>query len=169
MPTIKQRRAAEKLVGNGGNVTQAMISAGYSKETANTPQKLTDSEGFKELMGKVLNDDLLIKKHKELLESSHVDHMVFPTKLTDEEITEILAGVNCVPKKFIHSDTATHVWFFAADNKARKDGLDMAYKIFGAYAPEKHQSLNVNIDGGATMSEEVIEMAKEELKKRKTQ
>lgn len=48
MPTIKQKIAVAKLVGNGGNVTQAMRDAGYTEATANTPQKLTESEGFKE-------------------------------------------------------------------------------------------------------------------------
>jgi hypothetical protein len=48
MATIKQTRAVAALVGNGGNVTQAMLKAKYSPNTANTPQKLTDSKGFKE-------------------------------------------------------------------------------------------------------------------------
>ncbi len=50
MATLKQRKSLDNLVGNGGNVTQAMIASGYSPETANTPKKLTESKGFKELM-----------------------------------------------------------------------------------------------------------------------
>lgn len=38
------------MVGNGGNVTQAMIAAGLSPNTAHTPKKLTDSKGFKEVL-----------------------------------------------------------------------------------------------------------------------
>ena len=61
MSTIKQERALEKMVENGGNMSQAMIEAGYSPNTAKTPQKLTDSIGFIELCEeKGLTDDLLI-------------------------------------------------------------------------------------------------------------
>lgn len=68
MATIKQKEAVKKLVGNGGNITQAMISAGYSPETANTPQKLTESKGFQELMkeAKVTDKRLLDKLNKGL-------------------------------------------------------------------------------------------------------
>lgn len=62
MSTVKQRLAAEKLVGNGGNVTQAMIAAGYSPETANTPSKLTKAKGFQELCDDLgLTENLLIE------------------------------------------------------------------------------------------------------------
>lgn len=50
MATIKQKKALDNLVGNGGNVTQAMLAANYSPATANTPQKLTESVGFKKLL-----------------------------------------------------------------------------------------------------------------------
>jgi hypothetical protein len=61
MATVKQKKALDALVGNGGNVTKAMLEVGYSKNTANTPQKLTESIGFQELMNdKGLTDDLLV-------------------------------------------------------------------------------------------------------------
>lgn len=48
MATTKQKRAAEILVGSGGDmtVTKAMREAGYSEATINTPQKLTESKAF---------------------------------------------------------------------------------------------------------------------------
>jgi len=49
MSTIKQEKALEKMVENGGNASQAMRDVGYSENTAKTPQKLTESKGFKEL------------------------------------------------------------------------------------------------------------------------
>lgn len=67
MPTIKQIKAAKAVVGNGGNVTKAMIAVGYSVNTANTPKKLTESDGWKELMQKHLDDRKLAKKHEQLL------------------------------------------------------------------------------------------------------
>ena len=67
MATIKQKKAFKNVVENGGNITKAMKDAEYSKNTANTPQKLTESVGWKELMDTYLPDELLAKKHKELL------------------------------------------------------------------------------------------------------
>jgi hypothetical protein len=55
MTTIKQQKAVHKMVENGGNVSKAMISAGYSAATAKTPGKLTNSKGFKEEVGALIN------------------------------------------------------------------------------------------------------------------
>lgn len=62
MATIKQRIAFPKIVENGGNVSKAMIEANYAPATAHTPQKLTESKGFKELCDEYgLTDDLLVR------------------------------------------------------------------------------------------------------------
>lgn len=68
--TIKQKKAIEKVVGNGGNVTKAMIEAGYSPNTANTPQKLTESKAWVELMDQYIPDDKLLLKHQEAMEAT---------------------------------------------------------------------------------------------------
>ncbi len=60
MATIKQKKAAENLVENGGNVSKAMRDAGYSEATAKTPQKLTESVGFLELCDELGLTDTLI-------------------------------------------------------------------------------------------------------------
>jgi hypothetical protein len=61
MSTIKQKTALNRMVENGGNVSQAMRDVGYSYNTAKTPQKLTESLGFIELCEeKGLTDGLLI-------------------------------------------------------------------------------------------------------------
>lgn len=57
MATVKQKKALKSLVGNSGSVTQAMLDAGYSENTAHTPSKLTDSDGFQELMIQLGIDD----------------------------------------------------------------------------------------------------------------
>jgi hypothetical protein len=67
--SLKQKRAFANLVENGGNVSKAMIDAGYSEATAKTPQKLTESDAFKELVARELPDDLLLKVHKEGLDA----------------------------------------------------------------------------------------------------
>jgi hypothetical protein len=67
--TQKQIKAARYMVENGGNASKAMIQAGYSPNTAKTPQKLTGSENFKQLWRDMLPDDLLLKTHFEGLQA----------------------------------------------------------------------------------------------------
>lgn len=109
--TIKQQRAASKLVENGGNIGKAMIAAGYSKATAKTPQKLTKSKGWKNLMDDLFPDLLLIKKHRELLYAKKI-------------IVDNTGGKRSVIAKI-------------PDNPIVARALDMAYKLKGYYAATK--------------------------------
>lgn len=52
--TTKQKTALDILVGNGGNVTQAMLQAGYSPNTANTPSKLTKAPAVQNELQRLL-------------------------------------------------------------------------------------------------------------------
>lgn len=154
-----------------------MAEADYSPAMAKNPQKLTSSKGWKELVDEYLSDKELAQHHQALLNSTRIDHLVFPlgpkdeddinfsgaranqndgerdedadpeaampedykerTTLTDGEIIEMLAEVNCRVRRIVHGETARHVYFWSSDNRARKDALDMAYKLKGNYAPEK--------------------------------
>lgn len=49
-PSAKAQRAIQNIVENGGNVSKAMVDAGYSPQTAKTPSKLTQSKSFVEFM-----------------------------------------------------------------------------------------------------------------------
>lgn len=166
MATLKQKKALKEVGVNGGNISKAMKKAGYSDSVSKRTDKLTQTKGWKELMEQYLPDDMLAQKHQELLNSTGIDHLVFPlgpkgedddnfsggtvdkskkkddihverTTLTDKEIIKMLADVNCKVRRIVHGETARHVYFWSADNKARKDGLDMAYKLKGSYASEK--------------------------------
>lgn len=51
MATARQRKAVDKLVENGGkSVSGAMRAAGYEPKTAKNPKKLTESDGYKEIL-----------------------------------------------------------------------------------------------------------------------
>lgn len=60
MATLKQRKAIDNVVENGGNVTKAMRDAGYSETTVNNPDNLTKSDAWQELMAAYLPDDMLL-------------------------------------------------------------------------------------------------------------
>lgn len=49
---MRQKRVVAKILENGGIVSKAMRDSNYSKNTAKTPSKLTNSIGFKEEMAK---------------------------------------------------------------------------------------------------------------------
>jgi hypothetical protein len=131
MPTLKQRAAATYMIENGGNVYQAMVLAGYSKSAAKNGHKLIKSRGFQELMDDVLADDKLIEVHDSLLKSKAIDHLVFPLAMNDDEISELVESVGGTVRKFKHGETATHVWFWAPNTKARQDALKLAYDLKG--------------------------------------
>ena len=48
-PTIKQKKAIQKIVENHGNVSKAMREVGYEYKTAKNPKNLTESKGYKEV------------------------------------------------------------------------------------------------------------------------
>lgn len=136
-PTKRQRKAAERVIKKGESPSRAMRKVGYSKGTSKNPKNLTQSKGWEQLMNEYLPDSLVAETHQNLLKASAVDHMVFPLDATDDDIIDLLAEANCKVKRFMHSDMQTHVWYFAADNNARKAAIDMAYKLKGKYAAEK--------------------------------
>lgn len=68
-PTEKQKKAFDTSVENGGNISKAMREVGYSDATAKTPQKLTESRGWEQLVEEYLPDDLLARVHKEGLQA----------------------------------------------------------------------------------------------------
>jgi hypothetical protein len=76
MATELQKKAAKAAVENGGIISTAMIKAGYSPKTAKTPQKLTESDGWKELMSEYLSDNLIAKKHNQILNSKKEEIVV---------------------------------------------------------------------------------------------
>jgi len=148
-PTERHKKAFKNLGENGGNKGMALKDAGYSPTVVNTPQKVTDSKGWNELLEQHLPDKLLAKKHKDLLDSTRLDHMVFPQlrvddpetkkgkvkkygeELTDNDIREMLVDVNCKVRRIVHGEQARHVYFWSADNIALKSALELAYKIKG--------------------------------------
>ena len=159
--TIKQAKAIKIASENGGNISKAMREAGYTDITAATPKKLTESKAWKEIMGEALPDEELAKHHKALLNAKSLDHMVFPlegtdketkalkkaqSKLTDDDIIDMLAAEGCIVRRIVHGEQARHVYFWTNDNNSRKSALDMAYKLKGNYAAEKSIAITIPID-----------------------
>ena len=112
MPTHRQKRTATKMVETGGNVSKAMVAGGYSPKTAHNPKKLTDSNGWKELMESNIPDDLLARKHQELLNKKVM----------------FVSGKGKARKTLATKEI---------DATAVAKGLDLAYKIKNKYPAER--------------------------------
>lgn len=123
--------------------TEIMKRAGYSVSYAETQQsdhKRTKS--FKALLEELMPDESILRSHMGLMNSRRLDHMTFPLKIEDDEIQELLASVNCILRKVVHSEQAKHAYFWSPDNRARKDAIDMLYKLKGSYSPEKFEDVS---------------------------
>ncbi len=113
MATIRQQKLAKKISENSGMLMgQAMVEIGYSKAYAKSPDKLKNTAGWENLMGKYLPDDLLAKRHQELLNKRMV------ARVYDHNAGEF-----------------TNVVVDQPDTNAVKAGLDMGYKLKGKYKP----------------------------------
>ena len=115
--TIRQQLTAQKIVETNGNVSKAMLLAGYPPTTASNPQQVTRSKSWPALMEKYLPDSLLASKHNELLNKKEVvvvhDRNGSSVELTDQP-----------------------------DTSAVGRALDMAYKL-----KSKYPATNVNVSG----------------------
>lgn len=86
MATIKQKLAIRNMVENGGKVSTAMRKAGYSPATAKTPQKLTESKAWIELVEKKIPDGKLVDKINEGLEATRTISANVIVKSTDPAV-----------------------------------------------------------------------------------
>lgn len=57
-PTVRQRKAVQRMLENNGNVSKSMREAGYPETTASNPHILTNSLGFQTL----LNENISLQK-----------------------------------------------------------------------------------------------------------
>lgn len=71
-PTIKQKKALERVLENHGNISKSMREAGYSPNTAKNPKLLTDSIGWSDMLREYLPDELLMKVQVEGLNATTI-------------------------------------------------------------------------------------------------
>jgi len=122
------------MMGDNGGMsrTEAMIQKNYSPSYADGG-KIADTDSWQELMKTYLPDDLLAKRHKELLNKREV------VKEYSHEQGEYVQRVTDQP-----------------ETNAVKAGLDMGYRLKGKYAPEKHFNVNIPVPllGGDSIKHE---------------
>lgn len=141
MATMRQKKAIQLVVENHGNISKSMREAGYPFITAKNPKNLTESKAWLELVDQGLPDDLLLQVHREGLQA---------TKRSGTGGMKIGIGAEGDVTDFGHTEIDE------PDYQTRHKYLDTAYKLKGLYAPEKSQSLNVNVDIKASAEDEAL-------------
>lgn len=133
----------------------AMIEVGYAPLTAAQPHNLTKSKVWLDLLDEYLPRNEVLEAHRGLLKASQVQTVTFESPsetFTDEYIAKLFSERACTVIRTVRR-TQTYapykdevlVYFWAADQRARKDGLEMAYKLRGDYAPEKHMHAHFSL------------------------
>jgi hypothetical protein len=147
---IKRKKVVKKILDNTGkslSVSAAMREVGYSPSYAKTPGDFLNTKATTDLLEQYFPDDLLHAKTRELMEASEIDSFVFPLaknkaakgkdkKLTNEEvkfIVEQVAGCTLIYIRDSDFPPGRIAFFRSPALKARKDGLEMAYKLKGAF------------------------------------
>lgn len=126
--TVKQQVAVKKVVENGGNVSKAMKDAGYSPATAKTPQKLTQSKAWMQLMEEYLSDDDLLQKHKEALNAVKPIGAQILIDKDGKTISKENEGMIEVP-----------------DQVVRLKAVELGYRVKGKLRPEEGATLEAKI------------------------
>ena len=123
MATFKQKKVIRILKENPTwSISRAMREAGYSSVSSVQPGILTNSIGFQQLMKKHLPDELLTKKHHQLLKKREYKRVFNHVTGEYETVKTNEIDANAVAK-----------------------GLDMAYKLKGSYAPEKREVVTASL------------------------
>lgn len=118
MATMKQELAAKKMMEKVGKpIGQAMREAGYADNTADNPEHLTKSKGWRELMDKYLPDTKLAKVHAESLDANKViSAQVFPGGKDGKPVNDFIE----VP-----------------DHQVRLKAVEVGYKVKDKYPKDK--------------------------------
>lgn len=159
--------AAKIVENPGLSVSAAARAVGLPESIATHPAQITNTPEWNNLIDEYLPRGELLETHRGLLKASRIDHMIFADGpkseedcaafivnrnaklkpedhpytrddvLTDDDIRAMLAEKNCTVRRISRTENSRHVYFFSPDNKARKEALEMAYKLRGDFAGDK--------------------------------
>lgn len=142
-PFEKKIKAMNRMLENGGNMSDALRAAGYSENYAHSGRfaKTKTYKTYKELLNQYIPDTMIAEKHAEMMNATKLEHGVFPMLMDDTLIFELLMQTGCLVTKIVEIMGQKHVWYRAPDQQARKNAMDMAYKCKDHYAAEKFEDV----------------------------
>lgn len=162
------KKFVEELVKNGGNATKAVKKV-YGVKSENYAavkgNRLIRKDKIIEEIERVADhipNKLLVETHLDLLKAKEVQRFIFPTRLKDDEIMDIVADAGFTVITIRPSPLGKMAFYSIANSRARKDGLDMAYKLKGSYEAEE---MNLRFKGFS--NEQLEEFLVSKLSKKK--
>lgn len=122
----------------------AMKKAGYSDSYARASTQMKDTRTFREKFDELMPEEEIMGWHNNLGNAKKTQQMMVGKDVSDEDIEAWVSGINCVLYKIVEGSSMKTVLYWARDNKAIKDAIDMAYKIRGDYSAEKTEDVTAN-------------------------
>lgn len=123
-----------------------MREVGYSESYSTNPaQKKNTKRTWADLMEEFLPENLVAQRHGELMNASAIESYTFSQdekrgrELTDEEVRAVVESVPGCKLIYIKRGkyTGTVAFFQTPDMKARKEAVELTYKLRGKFAPEQ--------------------------------
>lgn len=144
----RQEKVAKAIAENVGqtgakNVKNAMARSGYSPSYSKNSMA-DKTKTFREKFDELLPEEKILGWHNQLGDAKKTQQMTVGLEVPDEDIEVWVEGINCVLYKIVEGKAFKTVLFWARDNKAVKDAIEMAYKIRGDYAPDKVEDVSAN-------------------------
>lgn len=142
-----------------GNGTQAALKV-YDTTDINTAASIASENLRKPKILDALNalttDEQLEQKHNDLLNSSTLEKLSFDDDEDDDVIAQVISQLPGYKLLYIRRNLSQqgevlscYAYVSAPNDLIQDKALDKAYKLRGAYAPEKHANVNLNIDAEA--------------------
>lgn len=149
-PSLRQQKAikiiTEKMVENGGKINkwEVLAEAWYSPAVQATPDKVFSSASMRKAVKSIWLDPKSLKiKHRQLMNATRIESIQVNMNIPADQFVEMFLKsmpwsqfLNWWDNDFLF----TRIFYFLVpDVITQTRVLDMAYKISGEYAPEKHE------------------------------
>lgn len=152
---LRAKKTIQKLVENGGrSVSRAMRESGFGAGYAKNPKKFMETDTAKRLLEEYFPDNKLHEKTQELRTAARPTTMTFNAAKVGKRIEhvddkEIRATIKALGFKVAYIRVqqfppAKIAYYLAPERKIQLDANEMAYKLKGSFAPEKHVIENKN-------------------------
>lgn len=140
--TNQDKTFVKEIVETGNKTKAAKKAYGYKDDNvagvmANKRLRKVKIQNAIKSIADSIPDELLIEKHKVLLDKKELAYFVFSRSLKDTEIKKHMKANGLDLIVIRPSDKGKMAFYSIPDGNAIKAGLDMGYKIKGTYANVK--------------------------------
>lgn len=146
MSSIRQKLAAKKLYeivwsmkgSKTNSIGRALRDAGYSKETSLKPKLVTESKGFRDEMARLMWNETVIKKLRQLLDSMKLNKFVFDYPVSEAEVKQIIESeTKNKVMEIVKKRKKTVCRYWSPEEVAIAKALYLIYSHYGYYKSSK--------------------------------